>query len=311
MRTGLGRTPLRWGLAGCVLLLAGSHAGRVSQAAPPPPIIFAVIGDYGNDSQAEADVATLVKSWNPDFILTLGDNNYPVGAAATIDQNIGKHYHDFIYPYTGSYGAGATTNRFFPSLGNHDWNTANAQPYLNYFTLPGNERYYDFVRGAVHFFAVDSDSNEPDGRTSDSVQGQWLQNQLAASTARWQVVYFHHAPYSSSSTHGSNTTLQWPFKAWGADVVLAGHDHTYERLLVGGLPYFVNGAGGAGLYGLGAPVAGSQVRYNADHGAMRVRADDVQVSFEFVTRSGALIDSYALVDLTQLTQRLYLPLVRR
>ncbi|RME63773.1 MAG: alkaline phosphatase, partial [Caldilineae bacterium] len=54
---------------------------------------FAVIGDYGSGSQGEADVAALVKSWNPDFVLTLGDNNYPDGAASTIDAHIGKFYH--------------------------------------------------------------------------------------------------------------------------------------------------------------------------------------------------------------------------
>ena len=56
-----------------------------------------------------------------------------------------------------------STNSFLPSLGNHDWGTPNAQPYLDYFALPGNERYYDHVQGPVHFFIVDSDPNEPDG----------------------------------------------------------------------------------------------------------------------------------------------------
>ena len=62
--------------------------------APPlgPALLrFAVIGDYGIDSAAEARVARMVASWNPDFVITTGDNNYPDGAAATIDANIGKH----------------------------------------------------------------------------------------------------------------------------------------------------------------------------------------------------------------------------
>ena len=83
-------------------------------------IRFGVIGDFGSGSTSERDVANLVKSWSPDFIITVGDNNYPDGAASTIDGNIGQFYHSFIYPYSGSYGAGAATNRFFPSLGNHD-----------------------------------------------------------------------------------------------------------------------------------------------------------------------------------------------
>jgi hypothetical protein len=118
---------------------------------------LAVIGDYGTASKKEEAVANLVKSWNPDFIITVGDNNYPDGTALTIDPNIGQYYHDFIFPYNGIYGSGSATNRFFPSLGNHDWRATGALPYLNYFTLPGNERYYDFIWGPVHLFALDSD----------------------------------------------------------------------------------------------------------------------------------------------------------
>ena len=82
-----------------------------------------MIGDYGNAGPDELAVAELVKSWNPEFIITLGDNNYDVGSQSTIDPNIGQYYHEFIFPYIGSYGPGDTVNRFFPSLGNHDWET--------------------------------------------------------------------------------------------------------------------------------------------------------------------------------------------
>jgi hypothetical protein len=250
-----------------------------------------VIGDYGSASQAERDVAALVHSWKPDFIITTGDNNYPAGAAATIDENIGQYYHEFIAPYTGSYGAGAETNRFYPSLGNHDWNTSGAVPYLNYFTLPGNERYYDVVRGPVHLFAIDSDPHEPDGRTSDSAQGQWLQGALAASSGCWDLVYFHH-PAFSSGLHGSTSEMQWPFQAWGADAVLNGHDHLYERIVVDGFPYFVDGLGGAEIYQFQTPVPGSQVRYNANFGAMLVIATRTAITYQFIAIDGAVVDTY-------------------
>jgi hypothetical protein len=257
--------------------------------------VFAIVGDYGEAGQPEADVATQVKSWNPEFIVTTGDNNYPDGEADTIDPNIGQYYHSFIHPYLGVYGKGADTNRFFPSLGNHDWRAPNAQPYLNYFALPGNERYYEFVRGPAHFFAVDSDVNEPDGNTSTSVQAQWLEQRLAASTAPWQVVYMHHPPFSSSSHHGSQPALQWPYRQWGADAVLAGHDHTYERIVLEGLPYFVNGLGGRNsIYEFGPPVPGSQVRFNSDFGAMRASATRTQLTFQFITRDGDVIDTHTL-----------------
>ena len=66
---------------------------------------FAVIGDYGKASTNELNVSNLVKSWNPDFVITVGDNNYEYGEASTIDTNIGLYYSEFIYPYYGIYGA--------------------------------------------------------------------------------------------------------------------------------------------------------------------------------------------------------------
>ena len=267
--------------------------GTAGPAATPLPAqdLFAVIGDFGFGGQAEADVAALVHSWMPDFIITVGDDNYPSGAADTIDDHIGQYYHDYISPYTGKNGAGADMNRFFPTLGNHDWYTAGAKPYQDYFGLPGNERYYDFVWGPVHFFALDSDEHEPDGVNQDSIQAKWLQQALSVSTSRWNVVYFHHAPYSSGVTHGSTTWLRWPFAAWGADVVLSGHEHNYERLVVDGIPYFVNGLGGGTIYPIVNSLPESQFRYFANYGAMRVDASQAQMSFRFYDRTGTLIDS--------------------
>jgi hypothetical protein len=267
-------------------------------ACEPVDVRFAVIGDFGMDNQAEADVATMVNSWNPDFVITTGDNNYPAGAADTIDQNIGRHYQQFIGNYQGSYGPGASSNNFYPSLGNHDWATqSEGLPIVHnsYFTLPGNERYYSFVRGPVEFFAVDSDPAEPDGIASNSTQAAWLQPGLAASESPWRVVYFHHPPYSSGA-HGSTPGLQWPFLEWGASVVLSGHEHSYERLHVGGLTYFVNGLGGADPRPFGPAIAGSAVRYYADYGAQLVDANAGCLDFKFISRAGAVIDSYTLLE---------------
>ena len=262
--------------------------GPSPTSAPGGNIRFAIIGDFGDAGTAERDVANRVKSWNPEFVITTGDNTY----SSSIDQNIGQYYHEFIYPYTGSYGAGATTNRFFPSIGNHDWDESNGQIYFNYFVLPGNERYYDFVRGPVHFFVIDSDTREPDGTSSSSSQALWLQSALASSSSPWNVVYFHHPPYSSSS---ASSYMRWPFQAWGADIVIAGHRHNYERIMLSGFPYIVNGLGGStSIHSFGSPVTGSVVRYNNDFGAMLTNASSSQMSFQFITRTGAVIDSFSL-----------------
>lgn len=287
---------------------------------------FAIIGDYGSGSEVERAVASLVKSWGPDFIITTGDNNYPNGAASTIDRDIGQYYHDFIYPYKGIYGAGASTNRFFPALGNHDWDSGGGivsqilcallgwltwlgqffgmhmafcnysdfpAVYADYFTLPGNGRYYDFTWGPVQLFALDSDPREADGVSSTSVQAQWLQGRLASSRAPLKLVYMHHPPFSSGP-HGSSVWMQWPYKAWGADAVVAGHDHTYERIIQNGFPYFVNGLGGQSIYVFKEPVTGSEVQYNADFGAMLVDVNNAKAIFKFITRTGEVIDNYTV-----------------
>jgi tartrate-resistant acid phosphatase type 5 len=252
-----------------------------------------VIGDFGLAGQPAADVAALVKSWDPDFIITTGDNNYPDGAWETIDENIGQYYHEFIHPYRGSYGSGAEENRFYPTLGNHDYVTDNARPYFEYFTLPGNERYYDFTWGPVHFFNINSNSQETDGVGRSSAQAAWLREGLAASTAPWKIVYTHLSPFSSGY-HGGIDWIVWPFKEWGASAVLSGHDHTYERLEVGGLPYIVNGLGGGARYNFEEIHPGSLVRFNSDWGAQLVTATSTRLTFEFYTRTGELVDSFSL-----------------
>jgi tartrate-resistant acid phosphatase type 5 len=283
------------------ILLVNSVSSSASSIFAAPDLAgstvrFATIGDYGSNSSNELAVATLIKGWNPDFIITLGDNNYPSGAASSIDGNIGKYFHDYIYPYVGSFTPGSATNRFFPSLGNHDWETSGAVPYLNYFVLPNNERYYSFTQGPIEFFVMDSDSHEPDGISVTSAQAAWLHQRLSASTAVWKIVYFHHAPYSSGTTHGSNTTLQWPFQQWGASAVLSGHEHDYERILHDGIPYIVNGLGGESIYSFGTPVTGSQVRFNATYGAQLIEADANHITFQFysIASGGTLIDSYTV-----------------
>lgn len=253
---------------------------------------FAVIGDYGIDSEAEARVARMVSGWNPDFVITTGDNNYPSGEAATIDANIGKHYGRFIGNYRGAYGAGSPMNRFWPSAGNHDWDGAALAPYLDYFTLPGNERYYDVVIGPVHLYAVDSDPREPDGNTEESTQARWLRTALASSSSCFDVVYFHHPAYSSGF-HGSSLSMRWPFESWGADVVFAGHDHVYERSKVGGIRHITVGLSGNEIYPFGAPIPESEMRFSTRRGALLAIAREDGISFQFFTDDGAEIDAHA------------------
>jgi hypothetical protein len=227
-------------------------------------------------------------------VITTGDNNYPSGSADTIDANIGQYYHTFIAPYRGTYGPGSAENRFFPVLGNHDWVVGYPEPYLSYFSLPGNGRYYQLDRSPLSFFMLDSMPDEPDGTAPDSTQGQWLKASLAASAARWKVAVMHHPPFSSG-LHGPSGWMQWPFAAWGAQLVLAGHDHTYERIARDGITYVVNGLGGAPRYAPGSsPAEGDMIFFNQNHGAMLVEADEARLHIQFVATSGDMVDDFTL-----------------
>ena len=144
-----------------------------------------LIGDYGGGGAGAWDVASLVASWEPDFVITLGDNNYPSGSAETLPQSIAP-YAEFI-----------DSGRFFP----YSVTTMLIQSWVNptsiLFDLPGNERYYDFVR-VKSIFALNSDWREPDGINAYSDQANWLREQLANSTTAWQVVYLHATPLVSA-----------------------------------------------------------------------------------------------------------------
>ncbi|MDX8520145.1 metallophosphoesterase, partial [Mesorhizobium dulcispinae] len=272
----------------------GSMAGQdytvsvVPTTTPQVLYRYAVFGDYGDtDLSGEKAVSAMVHAWNVDFILTIGDNVY---APQVLDAAVGQQYHDYIGNYQGAYGSGSSINRFFPTLGNHEYNEGNVTNYLNYFTLPDNERYYDFQVGPVHFFALNSNKQEPDGRSSTSVQGHWVQNLLANSDATFNVAYFHHTPFNPS---GGSAIMRWPFEQWGVDAVFAGHQHNYYRENRDDngdgvfLPYTTTGLGGAGK---SVPNVGANLVTVTDQG-MLIEFYKVS-SFNGTTATSTLFDSY-------------------
>ena len=274
-------------LVSAALLFASPAYGQETDA-----ITFAAFGDYG-DGPGAAAVANLVKGRNVDYIVSTGDNCYEW---TPISEQVGDNYGDYV-----------AAGRFIPSLGNHDYMSRcghGGTPgvptlYLAYFDLPNNERYYTMRKGPVEFFVADSNGHLPDGRCKRSLQAEWFQGQLAASTAPWKIVVFHKAAFSSGE-HGSYECMQWPFEEWGADVVLTGHDHDYERILRDDnsdgreLPYFVSGLGGRSIDNFVTRVDGSVVRYSDDYGSLFARATATTLTFEFWTVGGAMVDSYSM-----------------
>ncbi len=266
---------------------------------PADSIRFAAFGDFGDGSNNEKKVAELVRSLDPDFIITLGDNNYPNGHESTIEGHIGRFYCDYIYNYDAPSNQQCKgnaneeqLNRFFPSLGNHDYDNFNSRiPYLNYFTLPGNEVYYDFIWGPVHFFSLDSNTNL-------GSQQIWLAEKLLESEQSFNIVYFHHSPYSSGS-HGNKKNMQWDFE--GVDLILTGHSHIYERItrLDSALPvYIVNGLGGKGINNCNEnPLGNNQFDvfcYDDNYGTLIIEASFSTMTIKFISIENEIIDSYII-----------------
>lgn len=268
------------------------------------PITFAVIGDFGTNSSAANKVADIIEAENMAFVVTVGDNRY---GERTFDEAVGGPYCAYLANVpSGPYcdGGDRTTNAFFPSLGNHDYSDGlGVAEYLDYFDLPGEgiettntsgtERYYDIIQWPIHFFFLDSEGGWTDAEER-ATQKAWLEEAIKLSTTPWQIVILHDPPFSSSPNYGSATDFQWPFVEWGVEAVLAGHHHTYERILQDGIVYLVNGLGGADIYELGPSIPGSQIQYNEKAGAILVTTDNRDMHFRFVTEDNEEIDTYAI-----------------
>ena len=262
------------------LLCAGSAALTTTAAAEtmhPATGAIAVIGDYGSGTSSERDVAALVARARPHAIVTTGDNVYDSDDYARL---VGRYYGPWIQDGT-----------FLPATGNHDYDEG-ISAFDRYFAYLHGVRIYSRIVDDVQFYVLDSDAALSSGRDL-AWQRDWLARWVPRSTARWQVVVLHHPPFSSGSVHGSTPRLQWPYRSWGVDLVLSGHEHQYERIRRGGLTYVVDGAGGKDLYGFATPVRGSLVRV-PEFGALFLTSGPDVLTGEFWTSDGRRVDRFAI-----------------
>ena len=218
-----------------------------------------------------------------------------MGSAGTIKDNIGKHYGNFIYNpdapadriCTGA-AADEKVNRFFPAPGNHDnYSLPALKPYLDYFTLPGDERDYDFIWGPVHFFSINSGT----GGNISSTTKDWMKEKLKQSNNPFKLVYFHHPPFSPGP-HGCATGTQLPYADWGADAVLCGHEHFYAHIVdnTSAKPTYliIGNSGNENLYSCNAnPLDPSRFTVamcdNNHFGAIKVMATKNKLVFQYFT----------------------------
>jgi hypothetical protein len=231
------------------------------------------------DSSADEAVANVASSL-PGTIALLGDNAYPNGSAA-------DYAHCFDPPWHGLRG------RLRPVPGNHDYQTLHAAGYFSYFGAaagPPGQGWYSYDLGGWHLVALNSECDAVGGCGPGSPQLAWLVADLAAHPVVCTLAYWHH-PRFSSGLHGDDTRTDplWrALAAAGADIVLSGHDHDYERFApIDGIRSFVVGTGGRSLYAWpGLPTPQSQVRANNTYGLLELQLGAGSYTWRFVRAAG-------------------------
>lgn len=246
-------------------------------------------GGLGSEKRCRQKyVADLIGQLNPDAVLTLGDSQYEEN---TLQQ--------FKASYDLSWGKYKAITH--PVVGNHEYLTKDASGYYGYFGAAAGDPskgYYSYDLGAWHVIALNSNCTQINGCEATSAQGQWLKADLAAHPAKCTLAYWHH-PRFSSGHHGNNPDLIdfWTMlQSAGADLVLVGHDHDYERFAPqdasgkadpAGLRQFVVGTGGKGTRPFEVIQPNSEVRDSGTYGVLKLTLKDSSYDWTFVPEAGA------------------------
>jgi hypothetical protein len=270
-----------------------ARGARVSQPAGPTvsltlplkegSVRFGIIGDTGTASKQQQQLADVMlryqKAFPFEFVLMMGDNLY--GSETPADYK--KKFQDVYQPLLDN------KVKFYATLGNHD------QPnerFYEYFNMDGKE-YYRFTKGNAAFYSLNSNY-------MDKKQLKWLEDELAKDTSDWKICFFHHPPYSSGGKHGSDKQLREVveplFVKYGVNVVLAGHEHFYERLKPQqGIYYFISGAGGKlreGDVKENSPL--TEKFFDRDMSFMIAEIVKDEMHFQVISRTGETVDSGVL-----------------
>lgn len=288
--------------AGALSVICSSAAARLAGpfAATADPVIAAA-GDIACDPKSSSfkkgdgtasecrQKYTAALLAGVDAVLPLGDLQYESGQLS-----------NFTNSYALSWGAYKAITH--PAPGNHDYQTSGAAGYYAYFGAAAGDPakgYYSFDLGEWRLFALNSEISHGSGSTQEA----WLRAELARTTKSCILAYWHK-PRFSSGTHGSDAGYD-PFwqalYAARADVVLSGHDHTYERFApqnaagqrddARGIRQFVSGLGGKSRYSFPTVRPNSEVRNNTVYGVLKMTLHANSYDWQFVADSGSVIDS--------------------
>ncbi|HWC99063.1 MAG TPA: metallophosphoesterase [Candidatus Sulfopaludibacter sp.] len=254
-------------------------AANLTLPGNPKSVKLAVIGDGGTGETPQYEVGQQMADYHTkfpfDFVLMLGDNIYG-------HQSAGDFRKKFEDPYKALLSQGV---KFYASLGNHDSTT---ERMYKPFNMDG-KRYYDFKKGDAEFFALDSNYMDPE-------QLDWLTKELSSSNSKWKVCFFHHPLYSDGRMHGPDLDLRKQlepiFEQYGVNVVLAGHEHFYERTQPhNGIAYFVLGNSGQ-LRPHNVRTSPDVAKaFDTDQAFALLEIDPDQLYYQIISRTGETVDS--------------------
>ncbi|MBP2337660.1 hypothetical protein JOF41_003838 [Saccharothrix coeruleofusca] len=252
--------------------------------APSADPVLVGVGDISDSGSGDSVTADLLDDI-PGTVFTLGDNVYDSGTRS--------EFSSYYEPTWGRHKA-----RTRPSPGNHDYNTSGASGYYDYFGAqagPSGRGYYSYDLGDWHVISLNSNISMSAG----SPQERWLRADLAASTKRCTVAYWHHPLFTSGANHSPSTATRPLFQAlydYNADVVLTGHNHQYERFApqnpnggldtARGIRSFVAGMGGAGHYRFGTIKPNSEARNSDTYGVLKLTLHSDSYDWQFVPEAG-------------------------
>ncbi len=233
--------------------------------------------------------ADLIAGRAPTAVLALGDTQYEDGALTKFQQSYDPTWGRFK----------AITH---PAVGNHEYGTRGASGYFSYFGAAAGDPtkgYYSFEIGAWHAIVLNSNCGPVGGCGAGSPQERWLREDLTASTSKTCMLAAWHHPRFSSGLHGSNTAYDAFFRDLydaKAELILNGHDHTYERFapqnprgeveLDRGIREFVVGTGGRSHYPFISIIRNSEVRNNDAFGVLVLTLHPSSFDWEFVPGGG-------------------------
>jgi Calcineurin-like phosphoesterase len=221
-------------------------------------------------------------------VVTLGDNVYDSGTAS-----------EFTNCYGPSWGRHKRRTR--PAVGNHEYVTSGASGYFGYFGAAAGDPkkgYYSYNLGAWHIVALNSNCDEVGGCDAGSPQETWLRQDLKAHPTKCTLAYWHH-PRFSFGNYRNDTRMEalWQaLDAVGAEIVLAGHDHNYQRWAPQnpdgtldrerGIRQFVVGTGGRNHYSLGSPPANVEASNDETFGILKLILRPTSYGWKFVPVAG-------------------------